>query len=725
MSSGRWTAVLVIPAIVLGLARPIAQQEPSSPTPPDPAGVQPDLPRFRAEANFVRVDVYVTKDGVAVQDLTAADFEVLEDGKPQKIETFEHVNIRGNTPQETRVEPQTVAEGRAAAEDPRARVFVIFLDTYNTDYAGSHRMQSVVINLLDRLLGENDVFAVMTPEMSPRDLAFARRTGTTAGLLAKYWAWGREGTIANFDPEEEAYMSCYPPHSAPDLAVGCKRSDYTGVAHEMIERRREYRALSALNDLALYLRDLREERKAVVTISSGWLLYTPNPRLARKLDCDPVPGIPPIGVNPKGRLTNDPQTHGYGSQYQCDKDRMTLAQLDNRQYFLDILDRANRANVSFYPVDAQGLRVWNKDLSYSPLGQPNEIQPPAVDAAQLRGRIETLRTLAEYTDGLAIVDTNNLDKGMRRIVDDLTSYYLLGYYAENSKLDGRFRSIKVRVKHPGVEVRARRGYKAATREEFEKGRKIMETLKIEAPPSGVLSALSSLAGIRRDTRMFSHASWVAAPIDGPADAKSHVWVVGEINPSTARSAEWAAGGEAEVTITAEDDTTVATTKQAVEPAAKTVSMTLPDIALGPGDYVLRLRLRPASPGIPLIDTIRFTVSDSGTPVGRPRLRRRGPTTGPRYVETATPTFQRTERVRVEVPILGGADGVTAELLDRNGKTIAVPVQSGLQRDEAGALTWGTAELVLAPLAPGDYVIKTSIQRGTTREEVVTAFRMVP
>src|SRR5207247_1266411 len=70
------------------------------------------------------------------------------------------------------------------------------------------------------------------------------------------------------------------------------------------------------------------------------------------------------------------------------------------------------------------------------------------------------RTLADATDGLAIVDTNLLDAGLRRIVADLTSYYLLGYYS-SAKLDGKFHTITVRVKRPGVQVRARRGYLAA------------------------------------------------------------------------------------------------------------------------------------------------------------------------------------------------------------------------------------------------------------------------
>ena len=90
----------------------------------------------------MRVDVFPTVDGKAVRDLTAADFELLEDGVPQKIETFEHVEVRGGGPQEARREPNTVQEGRAMAEDPRSRVFIVFLDTYHTGIVGSHRMQT-------------------------------------------------------------------------------------------------------------------------------------------------------------------------------------------------------------------------------------------------------------------------------------------------------------------------------------------------------------------------------------------------------------------------------------------------------------------------------------------------------------------------------------------------------------------------------------------------------
>ena len=720
---------LALAVLLIALAAPAAHQEAPTTSGGDPGDQQGEIPRFRVEANFVRADVFVTENGEPVRGLGPEDFEIFEDGKPQRIETFEYVQVSGYAPIEARVEPQTVAQGRAAAEDPRARVFVIFLDTYHTDYAGSHAMQRAIANMLDRLLGPHDVFAVMTPQMSVRDLAFARRTETTTGMLEKYWTWGTEGTIANFEPEEQAYFGCYPDPPPPDTGFGCKRSDYIGVAKEMIARRRERRSLQALNDLAVYLRDLREERKAVVAFTSGWHRYRPNPRLARKLSCDSVPGIAPIGVDPQGRLAADPQVYGRGSKYECDSDRLMLAQLDNNQYFLDILDRANRGNVSFYPVDAQGLRAWSTDLG----GQHIELRPTtsgfanviATDAAILRARLESLRTIAGATDGLAIIDTNNFDQGIQRIVSDLSSYYLLGYYTTNTKLDGKFRSIKVKVKRAGVDVRARRGYLAPTEEEVEEGRRAMEAQTEALPPTAVQTALSRLHGLGRNVRLFSQASWIAAPIDGPADARSHVWITGEIDPATARSSEWAAGGEAEVVLVAEDDVTVAVKRQPLDPAPRVVSIALPDVALGPGSYTLKMRLQPATPGVPLVDTLRFTVEDDGSPIGAPRLLRRGPTTGVKYVGTAKPMFRRTERLRLEIPVLGKADAVSAELLDRNGKTMAVPVRSALEPVGADGMSWAVAELVLAPLAPGDYAVRASLERGGERREIVTAFRIVP
>ncbi len=145
--------------------------------PPPPPSQQPQPPpRFRAETNLVRVDAYATKDGVPVHDLTAADFEISEDNAPQKIESFEHIVVQTGGPQSERAEPTSVTAANALAADPRRRVFVIYLDTGHVDFTGSYRIQEPLIELMQRVMSEDDLVAIMTPEMSPSQLTFGRRT---------------------------------------------------------------------------------------------------------------------------------------------------------------------------------------------------------------------------------------------------------------------------------------------------------------------------------------------------------------------------------------------------------------------------------------------------------------------------------------------------------------------------------------------------------------------
>ena len=110
-------------ALLAAGAAAVAPQQPSQTTPQDP-----QRPTFRTEANFVRVDVYPTSGGKPLLDLRKEEFEVLEDGRPQAIETFEHVRISAGGPQSERADPGSIEAMRQAAANPRSRIFVIFLD---------------------------------------------------------------------------------------------------------------------------------------------------------------------------------------------------------------------------------------------------------------------------------------------------------------------------------------------------------------------------------------------------------------------------------------------------------------------------------------------------------------------------------------------------------------------------------------------------------------------
>ncbi|HJZ71259.1 MAG TPA: VWA domain-containing protein [Vicinamibacterales bacterium] len=698
------------------IAQPPAPQAPP-PTPPQPT--------FRTEANYVRVDVFPTRGGVPVADLAQSDFEVLEDRVAQRIEQFERVVIRGNLPQDLRTEPNSVAAGRQAAENPRARVFVVFLDINHVSVEGSHAIRQPLVDTLNRLIGADDVFAVMTPEMSARDLVFARRTTTIENILARYWTWG-ERDRQSWDPQEQQYQYCYPgspPVQCPDGGT----ADDRGIADKMIERRREKVTLDALTDLVRYLRGVREERKAVIAVSDGWRLFQQdNDLINRRTSCDPprVPGQ--IGVDPRGgKLTAKPppttDLFNTANPDICERDRIQLGMLDDESEFRALLDEANRANTSFYPVDPRGLVVFDEPIDKMRTGLPppgsTTITPPAVDNARLRARLTTLRTLADATDGLAIVDSNNLAAGMKRIVDDLSAYYLLGYYS-SGKLDGKFHAITVRVKRPGVQVRARRGYLAATPAAMTAaggGAATPADPAAAAETHAIESAIAPLAGYARDVplRVQVAAGWKAG-----SDPTAAMWVVGELGGVATVGDAWAEGFDATATLTTSADATAASGRVTVPRGVRTfrIALTAPQ-PLEPGDYVLRVGARAGAASIPR-ETARVTLLPSPEPTGALFVRR-GPTTGNRDLPTADLRFRRSEQLRVEIPS-GGTAEVSARLLDRTGKALNIPV-TAVARDDPDGARWQTAQVALAPLAPGDYVIE--IASGERRS--ISAFRVIP
>ena len=226
---------LVLLIAVLSVTISARQQPPTTPA-AEPAAVQP---RFRAGANLVRVDAYVMADGVPVRDLTIDDFEVLEDSVPQRLESFQLVQPRGPAPQSERREPNTVAESRAMARSADSRVFVLFLDTGFVQIEGSYRAQAPLTRLLDQVIGQDDLVGVMTPDMSPRNVALGRRTTSIENFLKDHWAWGQRGRITTPDAREQEIMRCYP-----------DAGETADLADEMIRRRRERQTLDAIELIA-------------------------------------------------------------------------------------------------------------------------------------------------------------------------------------------------------------------------------------------------------------------------------------------------------------------------------------------------------------------------------------------------------------------------------------------------------------------------------------------
>jgi VWFA-related protein len=430
-------------------------------------------PVFRAGTNLVRVDAYPTgKDGHVVEGLTADDFEVFEDGKPQKVETFDFERFETWTPDADRKDPKSQQEAYDLAADPSWRVFVIVIDrtAYGT-VEGQYLLRGPLHLFIDRELGPKDLFGLLTTENDWTDLTLGQTTTTANALLDRHdWLNSPE-----YEERLEFERDCTGPR---------KRLDDTYTLFE---------------GLVKLLGQIREEKKSILFVSNG--LAAPRPGGESGRGGGPF-GLP-IPSAPRGGLTGGahPGPTGHGDAVggrspaqDCNAERMRLANIDFQQRFHELLDAAKRANVAFYPISPRGLEA--------PPIHAN--RPGPVSVAQTRSELDainhrndSLLTLADNTDGIAIVNTNDLGKGIRRIANDVQAYYILGYYPTNTQWDGSVRTIKVRLKSTGKLVRARHQYRAPTPAEMSPA----PAPGKPAVPPAVRDALDRLAvSLDRDAR---------------------------------------------------------------------------------------------------------------------------------------------------------------------------------------------------------------------------------
>lgn len=623
---------------------------------------------FRTDAALVRVDVRVLREGRALADLARTDFELFEDGVPQRVEAFEYVRAEGAR-SSVAAEPGNTAAALELAADPRNRVFILFLDNLHVTEVNSLQMPTPLVRLIDNLVAPTDLIGLMTPQMGFDDLILGRRTNVIRSGLLQNRRWGRMvencRSIHMLDRMEQMYTACY-----PSLTTQC---DISPTAMSLIQRRRESFTLGVLRDLVRSLGARREARTAILLASEGWRLFERDERLANVAAGSP----PQIRIGPGGRLgTQDPANFNV-DRTMCDTHLRAAAEHDGQRTFQDLIADANRNNASFYMVDPGGLRVDG-------------------------GRVDTLRTLAENTDGRAIVNTNDIAGGLQRIVNDMSDYYLLGYYSTNTKPDGRYRSIKVKVARPGAEVRARKGYRAFTADEMKSITAARANVSAPVDPyaRARAGALGRLARLKPGTTLFVHGS-----VDPSASA---IYVSGELAAATARAPEWRGGGEMQILATAPDGT-AATARAPMTPGSRSVLARIPlDGKPAPGEYSVDVRMKPAAGGSPLLETVRIDAPAGamGEPLAFRSVDRAQP--------VATFLWFRSETAHLEAPVSADAANPAARLLDRAGSPMALPLSASI-RDEGGS-RWLVAGLRLAALAPGDYTIELSIDAGgsTTR-----------
>jgi VWFA-related protein len=628
----------------------------------------PQRPTFRTGAHYVRVDVYPTRDGRPIAGLTAADFELLEDGKLQTIDAVEFIDHPAWTPLAERRDPNSQRDGFELARDPKYRVFVLYLDAFHVDFSGSIRTRVPITELINRMMGPQDLFGVLTPAQTVKDLLLGQLTLSIQEQLEKLPFWGIQGRLEPQPGEAELEFT------------------FPADGKRLVALRRLDKVYADLEELVAKLGDLRDERKNVIFFTDS--LVSPPSRF-RDTAIDPDPrsrGNPPgIGVDDKGTLTLGSRNAADPDRLRMNAERSRLLAIDFDQRFRDLLRQARQANVSFYTVRPGGLDV---------------------NSSLMNNGTSNLMVLAEQTDGIAVLASNDLRAGLAKVADDLSSHYVLGYYTNNTRWDGQTRKLTVRLKSSGQTVRARREYRAPTEEEMSAIRNARSATG-PAPVSPEKAALSALSRFSPSARIQAYGTAIG----------SDVAIVAEISAAEIESGRWKQGADVQVALSGKGGASQAASAR-IEPGARGTIVRVP-VGSEPGPWQAVVKVR-GPEGETDADTVGIERA-TGKLLGKPLAYRATSAAVGAYRPLAIFQFRRTERVRVEWPLLQSIDAHEARLLDRNGTPLPVPVPTATR--EAEGATFLSANLNLAPLSIGEYLIAVTAKAGESSDQQMLAIRV--
>lgn len=405
--------------IAVGLA-PVLDPAQTPPTASPSATATRQRPGFmlHVQTNLVLVDVRVTdKHGRPVTDLRQDDFRVFEDGVEQKITSFSLENVEQLAAAgETNSAPPTIDLGKLPPTvtvnevnklTQNHRMIVLFFDLSSMQVDDLLRAVKSSENFVKKQLTPADLVAVATYSS---DLRLVQNFTNDRDELFKAIEAIRVGESSTLADQGETGAAGGTSATGEEIVTEDTSEAFTPDETEFNIFNTDEK-LAALESLADLLRGV-PGRKSVIHFSSG---------------------VERTGIENQAQL------------------RATT-------------DAANRADVSFYTVDARGLvglPPGGDATSASPSG--NAAYTASAFSSQLsslEGGRETLASLALDTGGRTYYDINDFNQAFTGVQQDNSSYYLLGYSPSNTKSDGRFRRIHVEVKVPGVKVQARPGYYA-------------------------------------------------------------------------------------------------------------------------------------------------------------------------------------------------------------------------------------------------------------------------
>lgn len=407
-----------------------------------------------ARAELVQLDVVVTDPhGAPVRDLSGDDFEVFEDGKPQRVAQF---YVAGRASALSVAHPDESGIGvvvePAPPSRPPSRQVVIVVDDLHIGLPELSVAKQALRRLVDEVVGEEDNLAMVTTgshgvlqqftrdhsllkqaierltaqertverargsQMSPEQAALVLRGDRAALQLATETVITEPGSVVNSDNPQVQVEA----RGSSGSAAGASAMIQDAV--ERVAQKEVQRQASAILNEAL--------RFSAVTLATIE---------------DVVRGLAGLPGRKLCLVVSDGFLDGGGSR--------DTRSVDLRR----VLDAATRSGTVVYTLDSRALAT-GADASAAGLAVTPGLQS-RVDREVHQLLRDTLDTLAGGTGGFMVRNTNDLATGLRRMLEDNETYYLLAYEPANTRRDGRFRRINVHLpRRPELTVRTRRGY---------------------------------------------------------------------------------------------------------------------------------------------------------------------------------------------------------------------------------------------------------------------------
>ena len=359
-------------------------------------------PVIRSGTIYVSTDVVVRDDrGQFVADLREHDFDVYEDDVKQQIAgfTLSHGGrIIADTP------PASVSAGQGLLlppprppSDASGRFFLIFVDDLHFEPAETTRVRALLKQIRRELVHPDDL----------------------VGMVSSGYSSIAVNLTYDHKRLDEAIGKVMGSGLLPSEIIGVPEGSQGPVE----VRHRAHTAFSTAYEILQTLEQVHNRRKALIYVSDGYD-FDPYPQSRAKAATDRFPTSPDTGQVPDVNPFS-----GGGNEF---------ATADLAAELAELTREANRANAAFYTIDPRGL-PGGPDISQQTL-DTRDWQD------HVRETQSSLRVLAELTGGFAAINTNDFAKALKRIDNETSDYYVIGYYSSNSDPLKKRRAIEIRVK---------------------------------------------------------------------------------------------------------------------------------------------------------------------------------------------------------------------------------------------------------------------------------------